>query len=370
MSAPPQQVPPEVSIDGRLPMDEQLSGRFLEEQRTNPDIGARVEPGQRVPAGALGIPGPVLAAYQAAERTVARTDPRCGLHWAVLAAIGRIESGHARSGRVDASGRTTGPILGPRLDGAPGIAAIADTDGGRLDGDTVWDRAVGPMQFIPSTWRRYAADGNGDGNGDPHNVYDATLAAGQYLCSGGGNLRDRVQLATAVFRYNHSQSYVRTVLAWADAYAHDAVPVPAHVGLPDNVSPLARAAPAPPPPGAPLPPGTPLPPPPPGSPPSAYGVEGAPPPGSAPAPAPGTSPAAPPPAAPPPSSSAAPPPSTTEPCSPPPSSSEPPPSTTQPPPTPSEPPPSTTEPPPPPPDSAPGTPCSTPPPPPPPPPEP
>ena len=116
-------------------------------------------------------------------------------------------------------------ILGPVLNGG-GFAAIRDTDGGRLDDDARWDRAVGSMQFIPSTWEQYASDGNNDGVSSPHNIYDATVASGKYLCSGGLDLSDAKDRAVAVFRYNHSDSYVRTVLIWADAYAHGTTPVP------------------------------------------------------------------------------------------------------------------------------------------------
>ncbi|WP_236792592.1 lytic transglycosylase domain-containing protein [Amycolatopsis sp. GM8] len=169
---------------------------------------------------ALGIPESALSAYHRAEQELARQAPNCHISWSLLAAIGRIESNHARGGRVDVNGTTVTPILGPILDGV-GVAAIPDTDGGRYDGDTTWDRAVGPMQFIPSTWVRYASDG-----ANPNNIYDAALAAGKYLCSGGGDLRDPRQRAEAVFRYNHSDTYVRTVLLWADAYERGASSVP------------------------------------------------------------------------------------------------------------------------------------------------
>ncbi|MDQ1629386.1 MAG: hypothetical protein QOI54_3130 [Actinomycetota bacterium] len=165
------------------------------------------------------IPGPVLAAYRAAAATVAGDDPGCRLTWPVLAGIGKVESGHARGGVLDAGGRTLAPILGPLLDGSPGVAAIPDTDGGRWDGDSVWDRAVGPMQFIPSSWRVHAADGNRDGVSDPSNVFDATLAAARYLCTGDRDLSVAGDLRQAVFGYNHSSAYVATVLAWASVYA-------------------------------------------------------------------------------------------------------------------------------------------------------
>lgn len=178
------------------------------------------------PDGPLGIVGPVLDAYLRAAHTLAATMPHCGLHWSYLAGIGKVESNHA-GGRVDVHGNTAAPILGPVLNGGPGMAAIRDTDGGRFDGDATWDRAVGPMQFLPGTWARYGADGNGDGVANPHNVYDAALATGRYLCSGGLNLREPDQLVTAVFRYNHSAEYVRRVLGLAAGYAPGVIRLPA-----------------------------------------------------------------------------------------------------------------------------------------------
>lgn len=176
---------------------------------------------------AAGIPVRVLAAYRDAADVLARRLPGCRLPVPLLAAIGRVESGHARGGAVDARGNTQDPILGPRLDGGPGIAAIRDTDGGRYDGDTVWDRAVGAMQFIPSTWRRWASDGNADGTADPHNVDDAALAAGHYLCASGGDLATPDGLRRAVLAYNHSEQYLNLVMAWLRVYSGDVVAVPA-----------------------------------------------------------------------------------------------------------------------------------------------
>lgn len=178
---------------------------------------------KNLPEGPLGIPGVMLAAYQRAARTLAATRPGCHLSWPVLAGIGRIESDHASGGRVDAAGNTLGPILGPRLDGSAGMATIPDTDHGQLDGDTVWDRAVGPMQFIPSSWR-------GWGVGNPNNIYDSTHAAGRYLCAGGADLSDPAQLQAAVYRYNHSATYVDVVLRWATAYLTGVIPTPSAPG--------------------------------------------------------------------------------------------------------------------------------------------
>ena len=84
---------------------------------------------------------------------------------------------------------------------------------------------MGPMQFLPGTWSRYASDGDGDGKADVQNVFDASLAAARYLCSGGLNLRDQSQVMTAILRYNNSMAYAQNVLGWAAAYATGVVPV-------------------------------------------------------------------------------------------------------------------------------------------------
>src|SRR5918996_1246230 len=94
----------------------------------------------------LAIPDLVLQAY---KRAADEAPGRCGLRWEVLAGIGKIESNHARGGRLTSDGDTVTPIVGPVLNGTGPIAAISDSDDGRWDGDAVWDRAVGPMQFIP-----------------------------------------------------------------------------------------------------------------------------------------------------------------------------------------------------------------------------
>ncbi|MGA5050853.1 lytic murein transglycosylase [Streptomyces cellulosae] len=172
-----------------------------------------------------GIPATVLRAYRAAESSVARTDPGCRLPWELLAAIGKVESGQARGGAVDANGTTLGRITGPPLDGR-GFALIRDTDGGAHDGDTVYDRAVGPMQFLPSTWARWGTDGNGDGRADPNNIFDAALAAGHYLCFGDRDLRRPADLDRAVLSYNHSRSYLRLVRYWLAFYSRGVHAVP------------------------------------------------------------------------------------------------------------------------------------------------
>jgi membrane-bound lytic murein transglycosylase B len=182
--------------------------------------------------GALGVPVIALSAYRNAEQKMAIAAPGCGVSWNLLAGIGRIESGHAGNGAVDARGTAIHPIYGPALDGTlPGNEVITSSS---VDNRVTYARAMGPMQFLPGTWARYASDGKGDGVADPQNLFDAALAAARYLCSGGLNLRDPTQVMAAILRYNNSMSYAQNVVGWAAAYATGVVPVdlPAITGPP------------------------------------------------------------------------------------------------------------------------------------------
>ncbi|MFD5781487.1 lytic transglycosylase domain-containing protein [Streptomyces sp. NPDC126933] len=181
-------------------------------------------------AAEAGIPASVLAAYKQAEQSLAETKPGCNLPWQLLAAIGKVESGQARGGRVDAAGTTLAPILGPVLNGV-GFANISDTDNGEYDGDVTHDRAVGPMQFIPSTWATWGQDANGDGRKDPNNIYDAALAAGRYLCAGDRDLSVESDLHKSILGYNHSQEYLNTVLTWFQYYKNGTHEVPDGTGV-------------------------------------------------------------------------------------------------------------------------------------------
>jgi hypothetical protein len=177
-----------------------------------------------------GIPASVLAAYKQAETSIAGTNPGCNLPWQLLAAIGKVESGQARGGDVDAAGTTKAKILGPVLNGS-GFANISDTDNGEYDGDAVHDRAVGPMQFIPQTWETWGQDANGDGRKDPNNIYDAALATGLYLCAGNRDLSIEKDLHKAILGYNHSQEYLTTVLSWLEYYRNGTYEVPDGSGV-------------------------------------------------------------------------------------------------------------------------------------------
>ncbi|APE20956.1 MULTISPECIES: lytic transglycosylase domain-containing protein [Streptomyces] len=177
-----------------------------------------------------GIPASVLAAYKRAEQSIRSTDPGCNLPWQLLAGIGKVESGQARGGAVDANGTTLKPILGPVLDGV-GFANISDTDRGAYDGDTTHDRAVGPMQFIPSTWATWGQDANSDGKKDPNNIYDAAQAAGLYLCANDRNLALKADLDRAILSYNRSTEYLNTVTSWFEFYRRGSHQVPDGTGV-------------------------------------------------------------------------------------------------------------------------------------------
>ena len=131
------------------------------------------------------IPAQLLAVYRdAAEVT-------CGMPWAVLAAIGKVETDHGRSS-------------------LPGVHSGANFAGAR-----------GPMQFLAGTWAAYGADGDGDGVRDVYNGVDAIWGAASYLCASGAG--DPARLRAAIWAYNHAEWYVDKVLAEAAAY--EAAPV-------------------------------------------------------------------------------------------------------------------------------------------------
>lgn len=165
-------------------------------------------------APATGIPPRALLAYGRAELIMRQIQPGCHLSWATLAGIGRVESNHGRYGGAHLlpNGDESQPVVGVPLDGTSGNRRIRS--GG------AYARAAGPMQFIPSTWRRWATDGNGDHRGDPENIDDATATAGRYLCAGGRDMNSAAGWWSGLFSYNHSAVYGQKVFGLADRYAH------------------------------------------------------------------------------------------------------------------------------------------------------
>lgn len=174
------------------------------------------------------IPARAFESYRRAVERLRSEQPTCAIPWWFLAAIGRVESRHGTVGGsvIAPNGDVRPRIIGPRLDGES-FSRILDTDKGYWDGDVDFDRAVGPMQFIPSTWTWAGADGNGDGVKDPHNFDDAALAAARYLCRGAGghSLRSTRGMRSAAFSYNRSRTYVSTVVATAQLYGGAEFPV-------------------------------------------------------------------------------------------------------------------------------------------------
>lgn len=166
------------------------------------------------------IPERALAAYAGASLWLAQTEPECGVGWNTLAGIGAVETIHGSYGgaRAATDGTVRPSIIGIPLDGREGVKEILDTDRGELDGDKKFDRAVGPMQFIPTTWEDYAEDGNLDGEANPNQIDDAALTAALYLCDSGDDVTTDDGWATALGTYNESVSYAHKVADFAEAY--------------------------------------------------------------------------------------------------------------------------------------------------------
>ena len=241
-----------VKADRGLVVQELEAASSLRAQR-EADVAQRNVLTQLVTAAAPVLPSDIpalfLEAYVRAAAAANRRTPACKINWTALAAIGRTESGHGRSGgaALTLAGDSVPRILGPRLDGN-GFALINDTDGGLLDGDVQFDRAVGPMQFIPSTWKTSGQDGNGDGVADPNNAWDAATASAMYLCRAAQGLDEEPNLARATYSYNHSDSYVQTILTRAREYGALGLPgVPPAPPPPSTPATGVAAAPAPPP---------------------------------------------------------------------------------------------------------------------------
>ncbi|MFI6868411.1 lytic transglycosylase domain-containing protein [Nocardia sp. NPDC050406] len=172
-------------------------------------------------ADGLGIPVVAMESYGYAAAVMARAKPECGIGWTTVAGIASVESKHGthRGADVGDDGKVSPPIRGIALDGSPGVALIKDSDGGKFDGDAVYDRAMGPLQFIPETWQRWGVDANGDGVVDPDSIDDAALTAARYLCASGGDLTGPDGWQRALLTYNQSNAYMNKVRDRAAAYS-------------------------------------------------------------------------------------------------------------------------------------------------------
>jgi len=229
-----------LTLTGTATAEQSQSGGKLPDGTTVPDKAIEApasvsNPGELAPgiprgseskviagSSANGIPAAALSAYQRAAQIIDAADKGCNINWPLIAAIGRVESNHGRYGGnvLDSNGVSRPGIYGIPLDGRNGTQKIADTDAGQYDHDPQYDRAVGPMQFIPSTWAVIGVDADGDGKRNPQDIDDAALATAVYLCSGKEDLSTVAGQRSAVYRYNHSNDYVNLVLSIAKAYAN------------------------------------------------------------------------------------------------------------------------------------------------------
>jgi cell wall-associated NlpC family hydrolase len=130
----------------------------------------------------------VPPAYLTLYLNAAQTCP--GLPWAVLAGIGKVESDHGQSP-------------------APGVHSGTNYAG-----------AEGPMQFEPTTFSQYAVHADAVAPLSPYNPADAIYTAAAMLCAKGAASGTEAGIRQAIFAYNHSQSYVTAVLAWAARYTN------------------------------------------------------------------------------------------------------------------------------------------------------
>ncbi|SNX88494.1 NlpC/P60 family protein [Streptomyces sp. TLI_55] len=187
------------------------------------ETGAQSDSGIAEGGTSADIPARMLTAYKKAVQQVGRHARKCrGMRWPILAGIAKVESNHATGHAITASGDIRPKIYGVLLNGSGAggnTTSFPDTDGGRWDGTATGERAVGPFQFLPSTWNSIGEDANGDQVADPHNADDAALGAALYLCGDGRDLTRRSQLKAAIYQYNHSTEYVANVLGWIDQYS-------------------------------------------------------------------------------------------------------------------------------------------------------
>ena len=125
---------------------------------------ASTSPGRRAPS-------PVSCARS--SRIYRTAGYQYGIDWRILAAINRVETNLGRNTHVSSAG------------------------------------AVGWMQFMPSTWRRWGTDASGDGVADPYDPQDAIFSAARYLDAAGA----QKNLRRAIFAYNHANWYVNEILS-------------------------------------------------------------------------------------------------------------------------------------------------------------
>jgi hypothetical protein len=171
-------------------------------------------------ASRTGIPVRALAAYAGAAVEKRKLMPTCGISWNTLAAIGFVESRHGsyHGATIAADGTISPPIYGVALNGNS-TAHIPDSDNGKFDGDKQYDRAIGPMQMIPQTWRNWRTDASADGKKDPQNIDDEVMAAANYLCRASPDMVGVAGWKAGIASYNSAPSYLVRVARAAIDYA-------------------------------------------------------------------------------------------------------------------------------------------------------
>lgn len=181
------------------PVGDTLTGESPTTAPTTPPAGTTSLDSWAASLTALGIPERALVAYGRAELVSATSNPGCNLSWTTLAGIGATETTHGTTGgnHIQADGTTLTEIIGS------GYAEM------------------GPMQFLPSTWESWKADGDGDGQTNPHDIDDAVTAAANYLCHDDRDMSTPDGWYAAVHSYNPREDYVKKVFDRADEYGRE-----------------------------------------------------------------------------------------------------------------------------------------------------
>ncbi len=172
-------------------------------------IADRATPTAAPGVSPAGVPARAAQAYQAAAG-------RCpGLDWTLIAAIGAVETRHGQHGgtTIDpGTGEVRPWIHGPALDGDNGTAAIPIGQWAGWWGLTgPWQQAVGPMQFLPTTFDAHAVDADQDGTANPHDIDDAAATTASYICSSAGDQVDGTAEIARIYNPGDAENYAASL---------------------------------------------------------------------------------------------------------------------------------------------------------------
>ena len=167
---------------------------------------------------ASGVPA-APEAYRHAAALVDAADPACNVDWALVAAIGKVESNHGTyaGNGIDDLGTVRPGIYGLPLNGRNDTATIPTSTAAPWTA-THSGTARSARWSIPTTWASSASTATATAPRTRQNITDAATATAVYLCLGPGDLTQPSDPRSAVLRYNQSDAYVQQVVTIADSY--------------------------------------------------------------------------------------------------------------------------------------------------------